>query len=99
MRKTQSDVAELETRIAELKAKENTARNNANKTRVVKNSGIGIRICADLLSAIFVGAALGYVLDDFFMTKPWCMIVFLFFGGAAGVLNLYRFSKREENSN
>jgi ATP synthase protein I len=51
------------------------------------------------LSAIFVGAALGYVLDDFFMTKPWCMIVFLFFGGAAGVLNVYRLSKREENSN
>ncbi|MBR4106893.1 MAG: AtpZ/AtpI family protein [Alphaproteobacteria bacterium] len=59
-------------------------------------SRIGLRVCADLLSAVIVGAALGYVLDEMFSTKPWCLVVFLIFGGAAGVLNVYRLAKAEE---
>jgi len=29
-------------------------------------------------------------------TKPWLLMVFMFFGGAAGVLNVYRFAKSED---
>lgn len=98
MIKMPKDVELLDKRIAELQEKEARLRhdgnNDSDKTRA---SRIGLRICADLLSAVVVGAALGYVLDSWFGTKPWCLIVFLIFGGAAGVLNVYRLAKAEEN--
>ena len=50
------------------------------------------------MSAVIVGGAVGYVLDRVFGTSPWGMAVFLFFGGAAGILNVYRLSKQEENN-
>lgn len=97
MVKTPKDVEQLGQRIASLRNKEAVLRHekdsDGEKTRA---SRIGLRICADLLSAVVVGASLGYVLDEFFETKPWCLIVFLIFGGAAGVLNVYRLAKREE---
>ncbi len=98
MIKMPKDVELLDRKIAELKAKEASLRHesksDSDKTRA---SRIGLRICADLLSAVIVGAALGYVLDSWFGTKPWCLIVFLIFGGAAGILNVYRLAKAEEN--
>ncbi len=98
MIKMPKDVELLDKRIAELQAKEACLRreitDNSDKSRA---SRIGLRICADLLSAVIVGAALGYVLDNWFDTKPWCLIVFLIFGGAAGVLNVYRLAKAEES--
>ena len=32
--------------------------------------------------------------DGIFGTKPWLMVVFLFFGGAEGILNVYRLSQK-----
>ena len=47
----------------------------------------------ELLSGVLVGAAIGYLADRYLGTRPWLLIVFLFFGGAAGFLNVYRFVK------
>ena len=91
------DVKQLEKRIADLQAKEARLRHESGSSNKARASRIGLRICADLLSAVVVGAALGYVLDEVIGTKPWCLIVFLIFGGAAGVLNVYRLAKQEEN--
>ena len=57
-------------------------------------SSLGFRIGVELLSALIVGAGLGYVLDETWESKPWMMVIFLLFGGAAGVLNVYRLSKQ-----
>lgn len=60
-------------------------------------SKAGFRVGTELLSGVLVGAALGYFLDRLLGTQPWLLILFIFLGGGAGVLNVYRFVKSEEN--
>ncbi|WP_342452937.1 AtpZ/AtpI family protein [Pararoseomonas indoligenes] len=55
--------------------------------------GIGFRAGVEVVSALVVGAALGFGLDRWLGTFPWLFLVFFFVGGAAGVLNLYRLFK------
>jgi len=52
--------------------------------------GLGFRIGIELLAALCVGLALGWVADRFLGTRPWGLIVFFFIGAAAGMLNVYR---------
>ena len=97
MKNASEDIKRLEQKISELKSKENaTPSNKINNTEFVRVSRIGLRICVELFSAVMVGAGIGYLLDNFFGTKPWMLIVFLFFGGAAGILNVYRLSQKED---
>jgi ATP synthase protein I len=49
-----------------------------------------LKISSEFVSAIVVGGLLGYLLDYFLPTKPWGMIVFVFLGFCAGVLNVLR---------
>lgn len=96
MKKTPEDIEELGKRIAQFRlAKSGNTKKNA-AADAVRASRIGLRIGVELLSAVVVGAALGYLADELFGTKPWLMVAFLLFGGAAGVLNVYRLAKQEE---
>ena len=52
--------------------------------------GLGLRIGAELVSALIVGTVIGMALDRWVGTSPWLLLVFFLVGGAAGVLNLYR---------
>ena len=96
MKKTPTDLEQLGQKIARLRQKEAEARHEVSKSTKGGALHLGFRICVDLLSAVVVGAAIGYVADELFGTKPWFMSLFLLFGGAAGVLNVYRLSKQEE---
>ena len=87
------DLRRLKSKINVAKEKK-TAKGSAHK--VVAASGVGIRIAADLLAGVIVGGGIGYVLDDLFGTKPFLLVIFLFFGGAAGFLNVYRMVKSVE---
>jgi ATP synthase protein I len=55
-------------------------------------SGIGnaLRLSSEFIAAILVGAGLGWFLDRMAGTSPWGLIVFLFLGFGAGVLNVLR---------
>ena len=57
-------------------------------------SGFGqaMRVGAELISGLVVGTGIGWFLDRWLDTKPAMMIVFIFLGGAAGILNVYRTS-------
>lgn len=59
-------------------------------------SGFGqaMRIGAELISGLIVGTGLGWFLDGWLDTKPMMMIIFIFLGGAAGILNVYRTAMR-----
>jgi len=46
--------------------------------------------------SVAVGVGIGYYLDKWLGTQPWLLILFLFFGIAAGFRNLYRALKRME---
>lgn len=43
-----------------------------------------------LVSGPLVGFAIGYGLDAWLGTSPWCKLIFLFVGIGAGFLNVYR---------
>ena len=52
--------------------------------------GIGLRVGVELVSALVVAVGIGWALDHWLHTMPLFLIVFLFLGGAAGVLNVWR---------
>ncbi len=52
------------------------------------------RMVIELVSGLGIGFGIGYGLDAFFGTQPFLMVLFIFFGLAAGVLTMMR-SARE----
>ena len=99
MKNASDDIEKLEQRISKLKTEEfASSSEKKNGNSFIRASRIGFRIGVELFSAVVVGAGIGYLLDDFFNTKPWLLVVFLFFGGAAGILNVYRLSQKENNA-
>ena len=52
--------------------------------------GLGFRIGIELVAALCVGLALGWVTDRLFGTAPWGLIAFFFLGAGAGMLNVFR---------
>jgi len=56
--------------------------------------GSAFKLGAELVSAVLVGTIIGFILDTWFGTKPWLIIVFFFLGSAAGILNVIKTAKR-----
>ncbi len=54
----------------------------------------GMRMAAELVSAVIVGGLIGYALDWWLGTKPWLFLLFFVLGFAAGVLNVVRAYER-----
>lgn len=52
--------------------------------------GAGLRIGIELIAALCVGLALGWVADRYIGTRPWGLIAGFFLGSAAGVVNVFR---------
>ena len=89
------DLKKLDERIEKLR-KKNAQKTPEDEHEFVRFSRIGFRVGIELLSGVLAGGAIGYFLDDWFGSKPWLLIIFLFLGGAAGILNVYKFAKSEE---
>ena len=51
---------------------------------------LGLRVGVELVTAVVVAGALGWAIDRWLGTRPWVMLVMLFLGIAAGMLNVYR---------
>ena len=82
------DLQQMRHKIRALQA-ENVSRIEKKPDKIA-SKGIGIRLAADLLAGVLVGAGIGYVLDWVFGSRPIMLAIFLLFGGAAGFLNVYR---------
>ena len=54
---------------------------------------IAFRLGTELTVAVMIGAVMGYALDRYLNSKPWCLAAGVILGGAAGCLNVYRVSK------
>ena len=48
----------------------------------------------ELVSAVAVGTIIGFILDNWFGTKPWLILIFFFIGVVAGILNVIRSAKK-----
>ena len=56
--------------------------------------GSAFKLGTELVSAVLVGTIIGFILDTWFGTKPWLIIVFFFLGSAAGILNVIKAAKK-----
>jgi ATP synthase protein I len=56
--------------------------------------GSAFKLGTELVSAVIVGTIIGFILDSWFDTKPWLIIIFFFLGAAAGMLNVIRTANR-----
>ena len=52
--------------------------------------GSAFKLGTELVSAVAIGTIIGFILDSWFDTKPWLIIIFFFLGAAAGLLNVIR---------
>lgn len=83
---------DLETRLKQARHTQDSKKPKGGTRLRGEASGFGqaMRIGAELISALVVGTGIGWFLDRWLDTKPWFMITFIFLGGAAGILNVYR---------
>lgn len=77
----------LERKLASLK--KTTSRPN-NSQEDAQGYGYGVSMAVEMFAALIVGFGFGFGLDKWFGTKPWLMIIFGFFGIAAGIFNIIR---------
>ena len=86
------DLKEISTRleIAKKKIKKKQTKTNGSDT---VSLGKALKISTELVAAVVVGTTLGFILDNWFGTKPWLTICFFFIGVAAGILNVIKAAK------
>ena len=65
-----------------------------NESSNAASLGKALKISTELVAAVVVGSLLGFILDSWFDTKPWLMIIFFFLGAAGGILNVIRTAHR-----
>ena len=82
-----------------LKIAKNKAKlNNSDKNNESKSSmGTAFKMSTELVSAVVVGTIIGFILDNWFGTKPWLILIFFFVGVAAGILNVVKSAKKMQN--
>jgi len=56
--------------------------------------GGAFKLGTELVAAVAVGTIIGFILDNWFDTKPWLIIIFFFLGTAAGILNVIKTANR-----
>ena len=61
--------------------------------------GKALKISTELVASVVVGSTIGFLLDNWFDTKPLLIICFFFMGVAAGILNVFKSAKRMHKNN
>ena len=56
--------------------------------------GKALKISTDLVAAVVIGSTIGFLLDNWFDTKPMLTICFFFMGVVAGILNVFKSAKK-----
>ena len=86
------NLKEISTRleIAKKKIKKKQIKNNGSN---VASLGKALKISTELVAAVVVGTTLGFILDNWFDTRPWLTISFFFMGVVAGILNVIKSAK------
>ena len=82
----------LSAKLADRKAEEAVeAKRDAQSEESRRGMALGFKISSEFISAVAVGAVLGYLLGLVWpASKPWGLIVLLLLGFCAGVLNVLR---------
>jgi len=89
-------IKEIATRLEIAKKSIKNMRND-NQGSNAASLGKALKISTELVAAVVVGSIIGFLLDDWFDTKPLLIICFFFMGVAAGILNVFRSAKKMQN--
>ena len=84
---------DFKTRLKIAKSKIKKQLDNDNEKRGLF-MGSAFRLGTELVASVAVGTIIGFILDNWFGTKPWLIIIFFFLGAAAGMLNVIRAANR-----
>ncbi len=87
------NLKELSTRL-EIAKKKIDKDNLIQKGRNAASLGKALKISTELVAAVVVGSTIGFLLDNWFGTKPLLTIFLFFIGVAAGILNVFRSAKK-----
>ena len=77
----------------EIAKKKASKRNLKVSQKSSSNIGVALKLSTELVAAVVVGTIIGYILDDWFGTKPWLILIFFFVGVAAGIMNVVKSAK------
>ena len=88
-----SDLEDFKTRlkIAKSKIKKQVLSDSEKRGSFMGNA---FKLGTELVAAVGVGTIIGFILDSWFGTKPWLIIIFFFLGAAAGMLNVIKTANR-----
>jgi len=86
------NLKEISTRL-EIAKKKIKNKRIINKASNAASLGKALKISTELVAAVVVGTTLGFILDNWFDTRPWLTISFFFMGVAAGLLNVIKSAK------
>ena len=88
---------DLDTRLKIAKSK---LENSEIKTDGKKGIFLGnaLKLGTELVAAVAVGSIIGFILDNWFGTKPLLIILFFLFGSAAGIYNVIKTAKKMQEN-
>ena len=81
-------------KIAKSKIKKEVLSENEKRGSFMGNA---FKLGTELVAAVAVGTIIGFILDNWFDTKPVLIIIFFLFGSAAGIVNVIKAAKRMQN--
>ena len=56
-----------------------------------------MNVVVEIVAAMAVGLGIGILIDNYFDTRPFFIIVFFLLGSAAGIMNVFRVAKSLQN--
>ena len=79
-----------------LKIAKSKLKNNSDSDKEKRGMFMGnaFKLSTEFVAAVVVGTIIGFILDSWFGTTPWLIIIFFFLGAAAGILNVIRAANR-----
>ena len=88
-----SDLEDLKTRLKIAKSKlQNKNLEKADKKGIFL--GNAFKLGTELVAAVVVGTIIGFILDNWFGTKPILIIGFFLFGAVAVIVNVFKAAKK-----
>lgn len=89
--KQDDPLKELEARLRKARGERPVDAEQAESDELSRNAlGMAFRIGIELVVALVIGAGGGLMLDRWLGTAPWLLILGLFLGMGAGIMNVYR---------
>ena len=89
-----ANLNDFKTRLKIAKEKLKSGSKNIDNNGNNSSMGSAFKLSTDLVAHVAVGTIIGFILDTWFDTKPWLIIIFFFLGAAAGMLNVIKTANR-----